>query len=82
MSKAHTFLNDFLVSQLTGKDLFDIWQPEQPFEELKFVLEQKGVSDVEARLCNAVGKNTILATYRIGLYHEKKLIGIGGFWQV
>lgn len=75
--KAEKFVNDFLVVQLNGKDLFDLWEPKEPYEKLEKELEKRGINNIEPRLCNAVGKNTILAAYRVGLYVDKKLIGSG-----
>nr|XP_022901045.1 39S ribosomal protein L44, mitochondrial [Onthophagus taurus] len=68
------FLNDFLIAQLRGKELFDIWNLENPYLFLKDLLKNE---QIEPRLCNQSGINTILANYQVGLFSEKKLLGIG-----
>lgn len=77
LNRANTFIKDFLIVQLNDKDLFDLWEPKEPYNQLQKELEKRGILNVEPRLCNVAGKNTILAAYRVGLYVEKKLIGIG-----
>ncbi|XP_060532919.1 large ribosomal subunit protein mL44 [Cylas formicarius] len=77
LERANFFVNDFLLSQMNGKDLFDIWSPENPFDYLLNILQGKGIKEVEPRLCNQSATNTILANYQVGLYSDKKLLGIG-----
>ncbi|CAH0548970.1 unnamed protein product [Brassicogethes aeneus] len=75
--RAELFVKDILLCQMNGKDVYDIWNPERPFEYLTDLLKQKGISDIEPRLCNESAKNTILASYQVGLYNNKKLLGLG-----
>ncbi|KAB0791559.1 hypothetical protein PPYR_03359 [Photinus pyralis] len=75
--RAHLFVKDFLLCQLNGKGIFDIWDPKNPYEVLKQLAQENGVTEIEARLCNESASNTILANYQVGLYSEKKLLGIG-----
>lgn len=41
------------------------------------MLEKKGITEIDPRLCNESASNTILANYQVGLYSNKKLLGIG-----
>lgn len=40
-------------------------------------LVEKDGAKIEPRLIGEVGKNTLLACYRVGLYIDKKLISTG-----
>ncbi|KAK4878520.1 hypothetical protein RN001_011026 [Aquatica leii] len=71
------FIDDFLICQIHNKDIFEIWDVKNPYELLVQLSKEKGVSDIEARLCNQSASNTILANYQVGLYSNKKLLGIG-----
>lgn len=71
------FIRDFLVSQLNGKDIFELWDLRSPYKYLKTLAKEKGLSELEPRLCNESASNTILANYQVGVYCNKKLIGIG-----
>lgn len=77
--RTRLFVKDFLITQLQGADVNDIWQSEQtPMDQLVKILSERGESAPEPRLCNASAVNTILAAYRVGLYDSKKeMIGIG-----
>ncbi|KAJ8921129.1 hypothetical protein NQ315_013599 [Exocentrus adspersus] len=77
LERAELFVKDFLLSQMNGKDVYEIWDPKNPYEYLMKLLNDKGISEVEPRLCNQSAVNTILANYQIGLYSNKKLLGIG-----
>lgn len=77
LQRAELFVKDFVLTQLTGKDVYDIWSPDRPLEYLTELLKIKGITSFEPRLCNHSATNTILANYQVGLYNEKKLLGIG-----
>ncbi|XP_018333693.1 39S ribosomal protein L44, mitochondrial [Agrilus planipennis] len=77
LERAELFLKDFLLTQLSDKDIFDIWEPEKPYEYFIGIAKELGYKDVEPRLCNESATNTILANYQVGLYSNKKLIGLG-----
>ncbi|KAF7268063.1 hypothetical protein GWI33_018761 [Rhynchophorus ferrugineus] len=79
LERAQLFVKDFVIVQMNGKDVYDIWTPERPFDYLMKLLEEKGIKEVEPRLCNQSAVNTILANYQVGLYNkaDKKLLGIG-----
>lgn len=77
LKRAEQFVRDFVLCQMNGKDVYDIWNPEKPFEYLTSLLKSKGIENVEPRLCNESASNTILANYQVGLYNNKKLLGLG-----
>ncbi|KAF5281870.1 hypothetical protein FQR65_LT14514 [Abscondita terminalis] len=77
VNRTEAFINDFLISQMHEKDVFDIWDVKHPYDVLLQLAEEKGLEDVEPRLCNQSASNTILANYQVGLYSNKKLLGIG-----
>ncbi|XP_041971805.1 39S ribosomal protein L44, mitochondrial [Aricia agestis] len=74
--RAAHFVRDFLVTQLQGKDVNEYWHIEDPWAMLKGLIEKTG-SEVEPRLIGEVGKNTLLACYRVGLYIDKKMLSSG-----
>lgn len=72
------FVKDILFAQLVDKDVFEVWDPQNPYQHLTSVLRERGITAIEPRLCNQSAANTILANYQVGLYtDDKKLLGIG-----
>lgn len=61
-------LQDFLVTQLIGRDLFDMWKVVNPMGLLMEELSQRGVSLPEPRLIKSFGANTVVPLHFIGLY--------------
>ncbi|XP_022518928.1 39S ribosomal protein L44, mitochondrial [Astyanax mexicanus] len=75
--RAGIFVRDFLVTQLIGKDLFEIWRVVNPMGLLVEELTCRGVPPPEPRLIQATGTNTVLPLYFVGLYSDQKLIARG-----
>lgn len=75
--RAGFFLRDFLVSQLIGKDLFDMWTVVNPMGLLMEELTKRKVPLPEPRLIRSAGASTVLPLYFVGLYSEKKLLAHG-----
>ncbi|XP_060799246.1 39S ribosomal protein L44, mitochondrial [Neoarius graeffei] len=75
--RAGLFVRDFLVTQLIGKDLFDMWKVVNPMGVLVEELSRRGVSLPEPRLIQSSGVSTALPLYFIGLYCDKKLLAHG-----
>lgn len=75
--RAKLFVKDILFVQLVDKDVFEVWDPANPYEHLTTVLKERGISAIEPRLCNQSATNTILANYQVGLYSDRRLLGIG-----
>ncbi|XP_057695622.1 39S ribosomal protein L44, mitochondrial isoform X2 [Corythoichthys intestinalis] len=71
------FLRDFLVSQLIGKDLFDLWTVINPMGLLVEELNKRKISLPEPRLIRSAGSSTVLPLYFVGLYSNKKLLAQG-----
>ncbi len=59
---------DFLVTQLIGKDLFDMWKVVDPMGLLVKELTCKGIALPEPRLIRSAGASTVLPLYFVGLY--------------
>lgn len=77
LARAENFIKDFVLVQLNGKNVYDIWNLKDPYEYLTRLLKEKGITDIEPRLCAVSASNTIMSCYQVGLYSDKKLLGIG-----
>lgn len=75
--KTGLFVRDFVVAQLAGRDVTDIWSPEQPLLTLENILKQQGKAAPEPRLIGMAGPNTILAAYRVAVYSDRQYLGAG-----
>ncbi|XP_037533968.1 39S ribosomal protein L44, mitochondrial [Nematolebias whitei] len=71
------FLRDFLVTQLIGKDLFDMWTVVNPMGLLVEEMTKRSVALPEPRLIRAAGTSTVLPLYFVGLYSDKKFLAQG-----
>ncbi|KAM4040712.1 large ribosomal subunit protein mL44 [Anomaloglossus baeobatrachus] len=71
------FLQDFLLSQMIGKDLFDLWSVTDPMSLLVEQLSQRNIPLPEPRITRQSGATTVLPVYFVGLYCDKKLISEG-----
>ncbi|XP_039864585.1 39S ribosomal protein L44, mitochondrial [Simochromis diagramma] len=71
------FLRDFLVTQLIGKDLFDMWTVVNPMGLLVEELTKRKIPLPEPRLIRSAGASTVLPLYFVGLYSDKKLLAQG-----
>ncbi|XP_018423854.1 PREDICTED: 39S ribosomal protein L44, mitochondrial [Nanorana parkeri] len=72
--KAGIFLQDFLIPELIGKDLFDLWSVKDPMSLLVQQLSQRNIPPPEPRLTRQSGASTVLPVYFVGLYCNKQLI--------
>ncbi|KAK9962451.1 hypothetical protein ABG768_007816 [Culter alburnus] len=75
--RASLFIRDFLVTQLIGKDLFDMWRVVDPMGLLVKELTRKSVALPEPRLIRSAGASTVLPLYFVGLYSDRKLLAQG-----
>ncbi|XP_041071078.1 39S ribosomal protein L44, mitochondrial [Carcharodon carcharias] len=75
--RASLFIRDFLISQLIGKDLFEIWPLVNPMGLLVEELKKRKMSLPESRLTRQSGASTVLPVYFVGLYSDKQLIAEG-----
>lgn len=65
-----------MTSSFSGQDVNDYWHIEDPWSMLTGLLKKEG-AEIEPRLIGEVGKNTLLACYRVGLYIDKRMISSG-----
>ncbi|KAG7197972.1 hypothetical protein KM043_016204 [Ampulex compressa] len=77
VNRASNFVKDFLIVGLADKDLSEIWSPSNPLEILNNIFTQENKPLVEPRIIAHAGKNTLLSTYQIAMYSDKKFLGSG-----
>ncbi|XP_072474067.1 large ribosomal subunit protein mL44 [Notamacropus eugenii] len=75
--KTSVFIRDFLITQMTGKELFEMWKVVNPMGLLVDELMKRNISAPEPRITRQSGSSTVLPLYFVGLYCEKKLIAEG-----
>ncbi|KAI1893815.1 hypothetical protein AGOR_G00127560 [Albula goreensis] len=75
--RAGFFLRDFLVPQLIGKDLFEVWPVVNPMGLLVEEMSRRKQSLPELCLTRSAGASTVLPLYFVGLYSDKKLLAEG-----
>ncbi|KAM4771459.1 large ribosomal subunit protein mL44 [Rhinophrynus dorsalis] len=75
--RAGLFIRDFLITQLIGKDLFDMWPVSDPMSLLVEELSQRNIAPPEPRITRQSGTSTVLPVYFVGLYCNEKLIAEG-----
>jgi len=73
--RAQKFVVDLVASQLAGKDLNELWDIRDPMGVLITVMKESGRSAPESRLLWKSGPGSILASYWVGLYVDKELVG-------
>uniref|UniRef100_T1KY58 Large ribosomal subunit protein mL44 n=2 Tax=Tetranychus urticae TaxID=32264 RepID=T1KY58_TETUR len=71
------FIIDIILPYLHDKDLLAIWDPVDPENKVRKILQNDGLPDFEPRLMRETGRNTIFSCYIVGLYVNKNLIGYG-----
>ncbi|XP_055977704.1 large ribosomal subunit protein mL44 [Sorex fumeus] len=75
--RATLFIRDFLITQLTGKELFEVWKVTNPMGLLGEELTRRKLPAPESRLTRQSGGTTALPLYFVGLYCDKQLIAEG-----
>lgn len=75
--RASLFVRDFLITQMTGKELFEMWTVINPMGLLVEELKKRDISAPESRLTRQSGSTTALPLYFVGLYCDKKLVAEG-----
>ncbi|KAJ1524258.1 hypothetical protein ONE63_010773 [Megalurothrips usitatus] len=71
------FVRDFLVASLSGQDIQSLIMPENPLGVLTEIYSREGKEAPEPRLIVQAGVNTLIPSYRVALYSDKKYIGLG-----
>lgn len=75
--RAFLFVRDFVCTQLNQRDVNEYWDIEHPLELLKLYCKEKKLGEPEPRSIGLVGKNTLLAAQRVGIYCNKQFVGSG-----
>ncbi|WAR03282.1 RM44-like protein [Mya arenaria] len=73
--QAEMFVLDFIIPQLVGRDVTEMWDLPNPMGLLSAMLKSAGRGEPEPRILWASGKNTLMPVYNVGIYVDKKLIG-------
>lgn len=76
------FIIDFVMTYLNSidiMDIWDIWEVRKPSLLVAQICKSNGIRGYEYRLMRQTGANTILPTYMVGIYANKKLLGFGRF---
>lgn len=75
--RAGRFVRDFVIASLSGQDIQALVMPDDKMGVLRDIFIREGKESPEPRLLAQVGVNTIIPSYRVGLYSEKRHIGTG-----
>ncbi|KAJ1089826.1 hypothetical protein NDU88_002970 [Pleurodeles waltl] len=75
--KTGIFIRDFLITQLIGKDIFDVWTVSNPMGLLVEELAKRNLSAPEPRITRQSAASTVLPVFFVGLYCDKKMIAEG-----
>ncbi|XP_063229679.1 large ribosomal subunit protein mL44 isoform X2 [Bacillus rossius redtenbacheri] len=75
--RAVRFVMDLVVTQLCGKNVYEMWSPEDPLSLVTAILSRRGAAPPEPRLLGQAAPNTILAVYHVGMYSDKQFMGAG-----
>ncbi|XP_078682634.1 large ribosomal subunit protein mL44-like [Branchiostoma floridae x Branchiostoma belcheri] len=73
--RTETFVQDFIVAQLVGKDVNTMWDVPNPMGMLAEVLQKAGRGEPEPRIINQSGVNTVTPVFCVGVYSDKELLG-------
>jgi len=76
-TRAQLFVQDFVLTQLIGADVNDIWEIVNPMGVLAAILEREGRGAPEPRVIRESGRTTMEAVYVVGVYSDKKFLGSG-----
>lgn len=75
--RANRFVRDLVLVELVDQDLTSFCIPENPLDTLQDILKKSGADPAESRLIAEVGRNSVLASYQVGIYSNQKMIGRG-----
>ncbi|ELT88425.1 hypothetical protein CAPTEDRAFT_222168 [Capitella teleta] len=77
VSRAELFVQDLVLTQLIGRDLFELWDIVNPVGLIQSIFNKQGRGELEPRLLWEAGSDTVVSSYMVGFYENKKLIGKG-----
>lgn len=75
--RANRFVYDFVCTHLNQLDYATLWSSENAFEELEKKCLADKLGSPEPRIIGSCGANTLLASYNVGIYCDKNMIGSG-----
>lgn len=75
--RAEWFVRDFIVTKLEGLDVNDFLELDDALKVVEDILKRDGVGTPEPRLIHEAGVNTLLATYSVGIFANKQMLGFG-----
>lgn len=76
--RAHLFVNDFVLTQLIGKDINEIWTVENPMGLLVEELKKQGTTSLPvSRLLWSTGATHPTGAFVVGIYVDKKFLSKG-----
>lgn len=75
--RANSFVRDFVCTELSQFDWAELWQVENPYQQLQELCATAKMAQPEPRLIGQCGANTLLASYNVAIYSDKKMIGSG-----
>lgn len=76
--QAQNFITDFVLTNLNGADILEIWNIEVLGLSLNRYLRNKNLPEYEPRIMFQSAVGTLEACYLVGLYVDQKLIGHSG----
>lgn len=71
------FCRRFILTQLCGKDVFDLWNPKDVSFLLNALLAQQKLSPFVPRIIGEAGRNTLESLFYVGVYTDQRLLGKG-----
>ncbi|BFZ09927.1 hypothetical protein BsWGS_12966 [Bradybaena similaris] len=72
--RAERFIRDFVLTQLVGKDINEMWELINPMGLLTAYLVLTGHAEPESRLLWKSGASTVMSVFWVGIYSDKQLI--------
>lgn len=76
-ARAELFVQDFVLTQLIGRDVNEMWTIDNPMGLLVDILRREERPLPESRIVRESGRNTLMAVFNVGVYSDRKLLGIG-----
>ncbi len=74
---ARSFVHNFVVSQLSGKDIQELIKLEHPRFMLQSILKGQGLPRAESRLIKESGRATHFPTFQVAVFSGERLLGDG-----
>lgn len=72
-----SFVHNFVVSQLGGKNIEEIIKLEHPRFMLQRILKEQGLAQPESRLVKESGRATHFPTFQVAVFSGERLLGEG-----